>query len=574
MITREQAATPATASGLTLACPRCRAPLVLDGDGVARCPAEGDRFTREGGIWRFLLPERAPRFARFMEEYSAVRRAEGRGDDDPSYYRALPFADLTGRFRDDWRIRAVSYQALVDRTLPPLEVQRPGQPLRILDLGAGNGWLSYRLARRGHAVAAVDLRTDPYDGLSAYVHYDAVFTPVQAEFDRLPFADDQADLAIFNASLHYSPDYAATLREALRVLRPDGRIVILDSPVYRDAGSGEQMLRERAADFTRRFGFPSNSLPSEGYLTAARLDGLAAALGLRWRIDEPWYDWRWALRPWLARLRGRREPARFLLITGERTAPLPPGPPVARHTRVTRALWRRGLRWRARLLGWDRFDRVRIERVAGRDIVVLPGVFNPVLFRTGEYLAGVAESLVPPGGAVLDLGTGSGVGAVVAARRAGRVVAVDINPAAVGCARVNVAANGIEERVEVRQGDLFAPVAGERFDLVLFNPPFYRGTPRDDADRAWRSEDVAERFAAGLASHLTPGGSALVVLSSDGDAPGFLRAAAGASLSIDVIAEKDLVNEVLRIYRMTAATVSSPHHDVGEGSGVRGGEGC
>ncbi|MBX5445304.1 MAG: methyltransferase [Sphaerobacter sp.] len=196
-------------------------------------------------------------------------------------------------------------------------------------------------------------------------------------------------------------------------------------------------------------------------------------------------------------------------------------------------------------------------------MVVLPGVFNPVLFRTGAYLAEVAESLVPLGGSVLDLGTGSGVGAIVAARRAARVVAVDINPAAVHCARINAASNGVGDRVEVRQGDLFTPVAGERFDLVLFNPPFYRGTPRDDADRAWRSEDVPERFAAELAAHLAPGGSALVVLSSDGDAPGFLRAASSAGLAIEVIAERDLINEVLRIYRITAPQ-SSPLSPDGE----------
>src|SRR5690606_12972499 len=92
----------------------------------------------------------------FMAEYAAVRRAEGRGDDDPSFYRALPFHDLTGRFVDDWRIRAVSYQALVNRVLPPLAT-RWRRPLRILDLGAGNCWLSYRLASSAAAGSAADV---------------------------------------------------------------------------------------------------------------------------------------------------------------------------------------------------------------------------------------------------------------------------------------------------------------------------------------------------------------------------------------------------------------------------------
>jgi hypothetical protein len=78
------------------------------------------------------------------------------------------------------------------------------------------------------------------------------------------------------------------------------------------------MVREREAAFQRAYGFPSNALASEGYLSEARLAALATALGLRWRRIAPFYGWRWALRPLLARLRGRREPARFLVLVGTR----------------------------------------------------------------------------------------------------------------------------------------------------------------------------------------------------------------------------------------------------------------
>jgi len=306
-----------SAPSLKFACPACRTPLEAAGPEALRCPADGAVYRRVDGIWRFLLPEREAFFQQFMREYETVRRAEGRGSDDPAYYRALPFEDRTGRFRDDWRIRAKSFQTLVERVLVPLEAERE-RPLVILDLGAGNGWLSYRLAQRGHAVAAVDLLTNAFDGLGAHVHYDAAFTPVQAEFDRLPFTDGGADLVVFNASLHYSTDYERTLGEALRVLRSDGRLVIMDSPVYRDARSGEQMVREREAQFEAKYGFPSDALPSENYLTYDRLEELAEALGLRWELIRPFYGWRWALRPWKARLLGRREPAQFLVIVGRR----------------------------------------------------------------------------------------------------------------------------------------------------------------------------------------------------------------------------------------------------------------
>jgi SAM-dependent methyltransferase len=94
---------------------------------------------------------------------------------------------------------------------------------------------------------------------------------------------------LYNASLHYSTDSRATLREALRVLLPGGCTVILDSPLYRHDSSGRQMLAERQAAFARD-------------------------LDLRWRVWRPWYGWQWALRPWRARLMGQREPSRFTVL--------------------------------------------------------------------------------------------------------------------------------------------------------------------------------------------------------------------------------------------------------------------
>ena len=130
-------------------------------------------------------------------------------------------------------------------------------------------------------------------------------------------AHGQADIAIYNASLHYSGDYRATLAEALRALRPDGQIVIMDSPIYSRDASGRQMIAERQAAFERTHGTRSDALPSVGYLTWAMLDDLARELGLRWRAFIPWYGWRWARRPWRARLAGKREPSTFAVLVGE-----------------------------------------------------------------------------------------------------------------------------------------------------------------------------------------------------------------------------------------------------------------
>jgi release factor glutamine methyltransferase len=197
--------------------------------------------------------------------------------------------------------------------------------------------------------------------------------------------------------------------------------------------------------------------------------------------------------------------------------------------------------------------KIVVEQAAGLPLVILPQVFNPRLLRSGEYFAEqILAGLVRPGQTVLDLGTGSGICAIAAARTSGRVVAVDINPEAVRCARVNVLLNRVEARVEVHQGDLFVPVGDEQFDVVLFNPPFYLGAPIDLRDHAWRSTGVVARFAEQLAEHLTPGGGAFVILSTDGETDRFLTDIASRGLSIEPVARRDLINEIFTIYRLTA----------------------
>lgn len=192
-----------------------------------------------------------------------------------------------------------------------------------------------------------------------------------------------------------------------------------------------------------------------------------------------------------------------------------------------------------------------IETIDDVSLVVLPDVFNAVLFRGGEFLARTIAAhplFDTPALEVLDMGTGTGVGAIFTARRGVRVTAVDINPSAIQCARINAAANGVAGQIDLREGDLFEPVAGERFDLVVFNPPFFRGAPADMLDRAWRSEAVFERFVAGLAAHLKSGGQAWVLLSTEGAGSDLIDLLRQEGFQIGVVAEKRWANEIMRIY--------------------------
>jgi release factor glutamine methyltransferase len=198
-----------------------------------------------------------------------------------------------------------------------------------------------------------------------------------------------------------------------------------------------------------------------------------------------------------------------------------------------------------------RHDREVVENIGGLSILVRPGVFNPTLFRvTPVFLGWLGEGLVFAGSKVLDLGTGTGVLAIASASTALRVVAVDSNPTAVECARINAGTNSVNDRLEIRLGDLFEPVAGEQFDLVLCNPPYFAGRPGTRLETAFRAGDFARRFADGLSDHLTDDGRALVVLSNIGDEEGFLAAFAEAGLIVETIRRRNLVSEIITLYEI------------------------
>jgi SAM-dependent methyltransferase len=295
-------------------CPCCRADIIgLD------CASCGFRMEVSHGIVHALPPERSAHYLRFIEDYERIRAAEGRGSGTEDFYLGLPYKDTSGRNSSQWQIRARSYDCLLKHVLKQLPLGGT-----VLDLGAGNGWMSFRLALAGYRPIAVDLLTNEHDGLAAAAHYQRhlpeLFPRFQAEMTRLPFQDEQVDAVVFNASFHYSEDYAASLREALRCLKIDGTVIISDTPWYSREESGRQMVSERHAALLQRYGTASDSVRSLEFLTDARLEALEEQLSIQWTVHSPQYGFKWAMRPLVARLRNRREPSRFRIYAARKSA--------------------------------------------------------------------------------------------------------------------------------------------------------------------------------------------------------------------------------------------------------------
>jgi release factor glutamine methyltransferase len=152
-------------------------------------------------------------------------------------------------------------------------------------------------------------------------------------------------------------------------------------------------------------------------------------------------------------------------------------------------------------------------------LLPLPGVFQP---PSDSYM--LADQLMRerlgPGMSVLDLCTGSGHLAVVAALARADTVAIDISRRAVLSVRLNALVNRV--RVTALRGNLFEPVAGRRFDVIVSNPPYLphpderlpeRGLARA-IDAGPRGRAFLERICTRVADHLTPGGVLLLVHST------------------------------------------------------------
>lgn len=156
----------------------------------------------------------------------------------------------------------------------------------------------------------------------------------------------------------------------------------------------------------------------------------------------------------------------------------------------------------------------------------------------------VREHPCTPGGRVLDLCTGSGLVAVSAGLGgAASVTAVDVSRRSAATAWLNGRLNGVSVRGVC--GELFAPVAGQRFDLIASNPPYIPAPPDAAASRAARAWDAGpdgrqllDRICAGAPGLLAPGGALLLVHSSLARLDATTAACEAAGLEVEVLVRR------------------------------------
>jgi release factor glutamine methyltransferase len=166
------------------------------------------------------------------------------------------------------------------------------------------------------------------------------------------------------------------------------------------------------------------------------------------------------------------------------------------------------------------------EKISGFTFVVRPTVFNPKDFISSGIFSKYIAGLNLNGKTILDMGAGSGIVSVFAASRGAKCLAADINPVAIRCIRENAALNHFEDKIETVESDLFISIKPEerKFDIIFFNPPYYRGNPRNNFERAFKGGpnlEVIDRFLTGSKEYLYPKGKLCFIISSDMDMDDF-----------------------------------------------------
>lgn len=291
-------------------CPQCKGPLITDRNRY-HCNRCDETYDHANGLYRFVTRARQKTLAPFIAQYTAIRHGEHRGSEDLEYYLQLPNTPT-----HEWRMRARSASHLLQH-IAAWRGARPASDIRILDIGAGNCWLTRLLAEQGYDVTACDVFDDDRDGLTAGRHYVEIlkldFARIVAHFDELPFPDASFDVVIFNASLHYSDDQLRTLTEALRVTANNGEVLINDSPMYTNHESGHQM-QEVQRKYVAQFAAPGGEHVASSFLVQSDLRKWRDQLLIHITEEHVPYGLRHALQSIKTRLIGRREPASMKLL--------------------------------------------------------------------------------------------------------------------------------------------------------------------------------------------------------------------------------------------------------------------
>lgn len=208
---------------------------------------------------RLLTPPFAAQLDAFTQAFQADRIAQQYSGLPQAAYAQLPFGNAV-RNDPEWRARQADLRLILKR-LPT------GKTLRVLDIGAWNGWLSHQLAIRGHDVTAVSYFADAQDGLGARQFYpNPKWQAIQMDECDLDVLRDEFDVVILNRCVQFSPDVIKQVQAAQARVAAGGLLIATGLNFYKDSSQHTARIQARAVAFRQRHGIDLFLRPTRGYL--------------------------------------------------------------------------------------------------------------------------------------------------------------------------------------------------------------------------------------------------------------------------------------------------------------------
>ncbi len=351
-----------------------------------------------------------------MSLYLSVREKEGRLYSD-EVVAQLPVVLHGHPQANEWRARAASAARLTRH------LARQAQPLHILDLGCGNGWLANRLSEAGYQVVGVDQNLYELKQAARVFSSNPQVTFLAADIFSAPFAPETFDVILLASAIQYFPNLPALLNTLFQYLKPQGAIHIMDSPLY--ASEEIPSAMQRSEQYYASLGFPEMA---EQYFH----HGVA---------DLGPFDAQWLYRPGPRSLRQRLlrsvdSPFPWLVINKQA---------VQRDATISEAFSRTAKKY-------DAFadDHPHLTRM-----------------RTKVYTH--VERFVPRDARILELNCGTGIDAVALAQRGYTVHATDNAPGMLQQLPEKIESNQLGEKVTFQRCSFTAldQVQGAPFDAIF-----------------------------------------------------------------------------------------------------------
>lgn len=247
-------------------CPVCKAPLAKVGDSLS-CPG-GHEYQFSEDVLVLLEPEKKRRIDEYIAKYFEYRKKDGSLNLITEDFKKLPFIK-DSRNSKEWQFRRYSLE-VINKLTKGLKIGT------VLEFGPYNGWLTNRLAEKGYDVTAIDYFNDELTGLRSIKHYNNKWLPVQMDLRDLRIINSKFDLIVFNHSLHFFNSYKKIVSEAESLLNPEGRIIIIGSPFYKDPQKVKDSIVKTFQHFRSKHDFEFNLFTNEfrGYFDRSDLEYL------------------------------------------------------------------------------------------------------------------------------------------------------------------------------------------------------------------------------------------------------------------------------------------------------------